>query len=132
MRSPTYSPRATPAFDWRPRLSVVLPTYNESGNIERLVQAVRDAAQAASELEIVVVDDDSPDGTAEIAASAGADVRVIVRKDASVTADDIRAHCRANLTGYKQPKYIEFRDSLPKTNVGKILRRELRDAKPAA
>ena len=57
MRSPTYSPRATPAFDWRPRLSVVLPTYNESGNIERLVQAVREAAQAGSELEIVVVDD---------------------------------------------------------------------------
>ena len=52
---------------------------------------------------------------------------VVVRKDPSLTADDIRAHCRANLTGYKLPKYIEFRDSLPKTNVGKILRRELRD-----
>jgi len=52
---------------------------------------------------------------------------VIVRKDPALTADDIRAHCRANLTGYKQPKYIEFRDSLPKTNVGKILRRELRE-----
>jgi long-chain acyl-CoA synthetase len=59
---------------------------------------------------------------------------VVVRKDPSLTADDIRAHCRANLTGYKLPKYIEFRDSLPKTNVGKILRRELRDpvATPAA
>ncbi|HEV7489733.1 MAG TPA: AMP-binding protein [Rhodanobacteraceae bacterium] len=56
---------------------------------------------------------------------------VIVRKDPSLTADDIRAHCRANLTGYKQPKYIEFRDSLPKTNVGKILRRELREPAPA-
>jgi long-chain acyl-CoA synthetase len=52
---------------------------------------------------------------------------VVVRKDASLTEEDIRAHCRANLTGYKQPKYIEFRDSLPKTNVGKILRRELRE-----
>ncbi|HJT99061.1 MAG TPA: long-chain-fatty-acid--CoA ligase [Rhodanobacteraceae bacterium] len=51
---------------------------------------------------------------------------VVVKKDPNLTADDIRAHCRANLTGYKQPKYIEFRDSLPKTNVGKILRRELR------
>jgi long-chain acyl-CoA synthetase len=40
--------------------------------------------------------------------------------------------CRAELTGYKRPKFIEFRDSLPKTNVGKILRRELRDEKPAA
>jgi len=52
---------------------------------------------------------------------------VIVRKDPSLTVDDIKAHCRANLTGYKQPKYIEFRESLPKTNVGKILRRELRE-----
>ena len=56
---------------------------------------------------------------------------VIVRKDPALTADDIRAHCRANLTGYKQPKYIEFRESLPKTNVGKILRRELRDPAPS-
>ena len=57
---------------------------------------------------------------------------VIVRKDPALTVEDIRAHCRANLTGYKQPKYIEFRDSLPKTNVGKILRRELREPiKPA-
>ena len=40
----------------------------------------------------------------------------------------IKEYCRANLTGYKLPKVIEFRDSLPKTNVGKILRRELRDA----
>jgi long-chain acyl-CoA synthetase len=53
---------------------------------------------------------------------------VIVRKDPNLTADDIRAHCREFLTGYKQPKLIEFRDSLPKTNVGKILRRELRDS----
>ena len=55
---------------------------------------------------------------------------VIVRKDPTLTEDDIRAHCRANLTGYKQPKYVEFRESLPKTNVGKILRRELRDPAP--
>lgn len=57
---------------------------------------------------------------------------VIVRKDPSVTVEAIRAHCRAELTGYKQPKVIEFRESLPKTNVGKILRRELRDPAPAA
>jgi len=90
MRSPTYSPRAAPAFDWRPRLSVILPTYNESGNIKRLILAVREAAPAASELEIVVVDDDSPDGTAAIAASAGPDVRVIVRKDARGLASAVR------------------------------------------
>ncbi len=53
---------------------------------------------------------------------------VIVRKDPALTADAVRAHCRTELTGYKQPRHIEFRDSLPKSNVGKILRRELRDA----
>ncbi|WP_033007478.1 AMP-binding enzyme, partial [Xanthomonas oryzae] len=53
---------------------------------------------------------------------------VIVKKDPALTADDVKAHCRANLTGYKQPRVIEFRKELPKTNVGKILRRELRDA----
>ncbi len=55
---------------------------------------------------------------------------VIVKKDPALTADDIKAHCRTNLTGYKQPRFIEFRDALPKTNVGKILRRELRDSAP--
>jgi long-chain acyl-CoA synthetase len=57
---------------------------------------------------------------------------VVVKKDPSLTADAIRAYCKENLTGYKHPKYIEFRDSLPKTNVGKILRRELRDPPKAA
>jgi long-chain acyl-CoA synthetase len=57
---------------------------------------------------------------------------VIVKKDPQLTEEAIRAHCRTELTGYKQPKHIEFRDSLPKTNVGKILRRELRDPPPKA
>lgn len=52
---------------------------------------------------------------------------VIVRKDPSLTADQVKAHARENLTGYKHPRIVEFRDELPKTNVGKILRRELRD-----
>lgn len=52
---------------------------------------------------------------------------VVVKKDESLTADQIKAHARENLTGYKQPRIIEFRKELPKTNVGKILRRELRD-----
>ncbi len=51
----------------------------------------------------------------------------IVKKDASLTKDEVLDHCRRQLTGYKVPKIIEFRDELPKTNVGKILRRELRD-----
>jgi long-chain acyl-CoA synthetase len=55
---------------------------------------------------------------------------VIVKKDPALTADDIRAHCKTSLTGYKQPRFVEFRDALPKTNVGKILRRELRDSAP--
>ncbi|GIX33471.1 MAG: long-chain-fatty-acid--CoA ligase [Lysobacterales bacterium] len=52
---------------------------------------------------------------------------VIVKKDPNLTAEDIRAHCEKHLTGYKRPKYIEFRSELPKSNVGKILRRELRE-----
>jgi len=54
---------------------------------------------------------------------------VIVKKDAGLTEQQVRDYCRANLTGYKQPKVIEFRTDLPKTPVGKILRRELRDKK---
>jgi long-chain acyl-CoA synthetase len=51
----------------------------------------------------------------------------VVRSDPSVTENDVMNFCRDNLTGYKVPKQIEFRDELPKTNVGKILRRALRD-----
>ena len=61
-------------------------------------------------------------------AKAGEAVKlVIVRKDPGVTEADVRAYCEANMTGYKRPKIIEFRTELPKTPVGKILRRELRD-----
>jgi long-chain acyl-CoA synthetase len=51
----------------------------------------------------------------------------VVKKDPALTADDVMKHCREHLTGYKCPREIEFRKELPKTNVGKILRRELRD-----
>ncbi|TWF53153.1 long-chain fatty acid--CoA ligase [Neorhizobium alkalisoli] len=50
----------------------------------------------------------------------------VVRKDPNLTEAEVKAHCVANLTNYKRPRFIEFRDSLPKSNVGKILRRELR------
>ncbi len=53
---------------------------------------------------------------------------VIVRKDPALTADQVKSFCRANLTGYKLPKFVEFRTELPKSNVGKILRRELRES----
>jgi len=57
----------------------------------------------------------------------------VVKKDDGVTAEDLLKHCRQHLTGYKMPREVEFRKELPKTNVGKILRRELRDeAKKAA
>jgi long-chain acyl-CoA synthetase len=62
-------------------------------------------------------------------AKAGEAVKVvIVKQDPAVTEADIRAYCEVNLTGYKRPKVVEFRTELPKTPVGKILRRELRDA----
>lgn len=74
-------------------------------------------------------------GVVECAAVGVADsmqgeaIKVFVVKDSpSLTEEDLAAYCKQNLTGYKRPKYIEFRDELPKTNVGKILRRELRSA----
>ncbi len=51
----------------------------------------------------------------------------VVKKDPSLTEEELIAHCKANLTAYKVPKHIEFRDELPKTNVGKILRRMLKE-----
>ena len=53
----------------------------------------------------------------------------VVKSDPTLSEEDVAKYCRQNFTGYKVPKYIEFRDDLPKTNVGKILRRELRAAK---
>jgi len=56
----------------------------------------------------------------------------VVKKDPQLTEQDILEHCKKELTGYKRPKYVEFRTDLPKTNVGKILRRALREEKKAA
>ena len=84
-----------------------------------------------SEIENVV---QSMDGVLEVAAvgvedqESGAVVKLfIVKKNPSLTEEDVLAHCQDLLTRYKWPKHIEFRDELPKTNVGKILRRALRD-----
>ncbi len=84
-----------------------------------------------NELEGVVVE---MEGVLEAAAigipdeKSGEAVKLfVVRTDPSVTEDDVMAHCRENLTRYKVPREIEFRDELEKTNVGKILRRALRD-----
>jgi long-chain acyl-CoA synthetase len=51
----------------------------------------------------------------------------VVKRDPALTEKDVLDHCAAQLTNYKRPKHVEFRSELPKTNVGKILRRELRD-----
>jgi long-chain acyl-CoA synthetase len=56
----------------------------------------------------------------------------VVKKDPTLNEEELGRYCHQELTGYKCPKYIEFRDDLPKTNVGKILRRELRDEKKSA
>ncbi|WP_310610559.1 long-chain-fatty-acid--CoA ligase [Limnohabitans sp.] len=56
---------------------------------------------------------------------------VVVKKDPALTEAQVLEHCRHNLTGYKMPRVVEFRTELPKTPVGKVLRRELRDQKPA-
>ena len=62
------------------------------------------------------------------AGSGEAVMLFVVKKDPSLTKEALAEYCRQQFTGYKRPKYIEFRDELPKTNVGKILRRELRDS----
>jgi len=65
--------------------------------------------------------------------NSGEAVKVfIVRRDPALNAELVMEYCKQQFTGYKKPKYIEFRDELPKTNVGKILRRVLRDEKQAA
>jgi long-chain acyl-CoA synthetase len=66
-------------------------------------------------------------------AASGEAVRLlVVRSDPGLDADTVSAHCRARLTGYKCPKVVEFRASLPKTPIGKVLKRELRETSPAA
>ena len=84
-----------------------------------------------NEIENIIVE---MDGVLEAAAIGLPDERsgeivkiFVVRKDDSVTEQDIIDHCKKNLTNYKRPRIVEFRDDLPKTNVGKILRRALRD-----
>jgi long-chain acyl-CoA synthetase len=86
-----------------------------------------------NEIEDVVA---SHPGVLEVAAvgvpseTSGEQVKLfVVKKDPKLTEEELMAFCKENLTGYKVPKLIEFRDELPKSNVGKILRRELRDEK---
>ena len=59
--------------------------------------------------------------------SGEAVVAYVVRSDPALTTDELRKFCRENMTGYKVPRRIEFRETLPKTNVGKVLRRALKE-----
>ena len=56
----------------------------------------------------------------------------VVKKDSTLTEHELHTYCKENLTAYKKPKYIEFREELPKTNVGKILRRVLKEEETTA
>ncbi|WP_370293584.1 AMP-binding protein [Thalassolituus sp.] len=88
-----------------------------------------------NEIEEVVANHPAVENCAAIGvpdAKSGEAVKLfIISSDPNLTVEDIKAHCRENLTGYKQPKYIEFRTELPMTPVGKILRRELKDEEAA-
>ena len=96
-----------------------------------LLKTLDRAGVDASEVEDVIA---MMPGVLEVAAVGVPDEKsgevvkvVIVKKDPNLTAEMVKEHARANLTGYKHPRIVEFRKELPKTNVGKILRRELRD-----
>jgi long-chain acyl-CoA synthetase len=67
-----------------------------------------------------------PDGASGEAVKA-----FVVRRDPALTVEDVRAYCKLHLTGYKVPRLVEFRDDLPKSNVGKILRKDLRTEQEA-
>ena len=74
------------------------------------------------------------EGVSDVAAigvhddNSGEAVKIfVVRKDPNLTAEELIKHCRQHLTGYKVPKHVEFRADLPRTNVGKILRRALKE-----
>ena len=89
-------------------------------NMEKVLEvAVIGAHEAVKDIAVIGV----PDEKTTEAVKA-----IIVKKDDSLTEDEVIAYCREELTNYKRPKHVEFKDELPKTNVGKILRRKLREA----
>lgn len=141
-------PQVTPGYWQRPEETARVFTHDgflRTGDIAvidergfvRLVDRKKDMILVSgfnvypNEIEDVVA---SHPGVLEVAAVGVPDERsgevvkvFVVRKDPDLSVEAVLAHCRENLTGYKIPHHIEFRDELPKSNVGKILRRELRD-----
>ena len=114
-----------------------MATIDEQGYV-RIVDRKKDMILVSgfnvypNEIEDIVA---THEGVGEVAAVGVPDEQsgelvkiVVVKKDPALTADQLIQHCRNNLTAYKVPKRVEFRDELPKTNVGKILRRALRDS----
>ena len=98
------------------------PGVRLQGLSERGRGRARDACRACSNAAAVGIPD----------ARTGEAVKVvIVRKDPALSAEAVIEHCRAQLTGYKVPRHVEFRDSLPKSPIGKVLRRELREPQKA-
>jgi long-chain acyl-CoA synthetase len=108
----------------------------DSGGYFRIVDRLKDMILVSgfnvfpNEIETVIAENE---GVLEVGVIGEPDEKsgelvkaVIVKKDPSLTAEDVIKHCRERLTSYKVPKVIEFVKELPKTNVGKILRRELR------
>ncbi len=79
-----------------------------------------DASRACSSAAAVGVPDEKSGEAVKV---------VIVKKDPELTKEAVIEHCKAQLTGYKVPRHVEFRDALPKTPIGKVLRRELREAR---
>jgi len=67
-----------------------------------------------------------PGGFLQATAAGEAVKAFVVARSEGLSKDDLRAYCKDHLTGYKVPKFVEFRDELPKSNVGKILRKDLR------
>lgn len=109
----------------------------DEGGFFRIVDRIKDMILVSgfnvypNEVEEVVAGHDKVLEVAAVGvpdAKSGEAVKLfVVRKDDSLTEEELRSYCKENLTGYKKPRHIEFRNELPKTNVGKILRRALRD-----
>jgi long-chain acyl-CoA synthetase len=109
----------------------------DEGGFVRIVDRKKDMILVSgfnvypNEIEAVVVTHPSVLECAAIGvpdAKSGEAVKLfVVKRDENLTAEEVLAHCRSKLTGYKCPREVEFRKELPKSNVGKILRRELRE-----